>query len=70
MDFELYTLPDIGFQYTPKKYVFKAVCLSDVCNELRPDGLVRTRSEKNVKRTTVDCPDCEHILFWEKHEVD
>ena len=70
MNFDNYALPDIGYEFKPKKYTFKAVCISDVCNELRLDGLVKTRSEKKVKKTAIDCPDCGHVLLWERTEIN
>jgi len=69
MNYDNEILPNTGYDFTPKKYRFQAVCISERCNELRIDGLVRTRSVKPVKKTTVDCPDCGHILVWEKEEM-
>lgn len=70
MNYDNATLPNNGYDFKVKQYTFKAVCLSEKCNEIRQDGIAKTRSVKNVSKTEIDCPDCGHILTWERKELE
>lgn len=45
-----------------------AYCSSIRCYGYREKGEGRGVI-KNVPKTTIDCPDCDHALFWHSHDL-
>ncbi len=60
---------EYGFTEVPRlKYVFKAICTSDLCRLVSTSNEDRTDvgAVKKVPRSTVFCHQCDHALLWIK----
>jgi hypothetical protein len=50
-----------------KKYTFTAYCDSDSClKKFKAEIQKGMGVKKDIPKTAIDCPDCNHALFWDK----
>lgn len=52
-----------------KKYRFEAHCVSEICCKNTNIRNSKTGSIKNLSRFKTDCPDCGHVVVWNRFEM-